>query len=84
MHPERRLFFVGLVVAAACAVLFATGSEAQIITTVAGGGPNNIAALNAGLFLAFGVATDAAGNVFITSFNPRQQNNQQQHRVFIA
>jgi len=69
-------------IAGVFALLFAAGVEAQIITTIAGGGPNNIPALNAGVFLAYAVAVDAAGNVFITSFNPELQNNQQQHRVF--
>ena len=78
MHSKCRLF-MALMIAGVFALLFAAGVEAQIITTIAGGGPNNIPALNAGVFLAYAVAVDAAGNVFITSFNPELQNNQQQH-----
>src|SRR5262249_35829317 len=83
MRPENRFFFfVALVLASGCALLFPAAVEAQTITTVAGGGPNNIPALNAGVFYAFGVAVDATGNVFITSLNTGQVNTEQVHRVF--
>ena len=39
----------------------------QIITTVAGGGPNNMPALEVGLGLSTGVAVDAQGNFYIAA-----------------
>ena len=48
--------------------LFATtGVQAQNIQTVAGGGPNNVAAVDANLAVPLGVAVDGAGNFYIAS-----------------
>src|SRR5258706_5171618 len=48
--------------------LAATILNAQlIIQTVAGGGPNNVPALQANLFYPWGVAVDAGGNFYVSS-----------------
>jgi len=46
-----------------------SSSQAYLISTVAGGGPNHVPAVSASMFPS-GVATDAAGNVYISSFSP--------------
>ena len=46
----------------------------DIISTAIGGGPNGIPAIDANLYNPYGVAVDASGNQYITSYN--------QHRVF--
>jgi hypothetical protein len=50
------------------------GVAQDIITTVIGGGPNNMPAIDANLYSPYGVAVDASGNFYIASYN--------QHRVF--
>lgn len=68
--------FVGLIglcrlsAAILLALLFASASFAQqqgIITTVAGGGPNNLPATDANLARPHGVVVDNAGNFFIAA-----------------
>lgn len=60
-----------------CALLaFAINAQSQIITTIAGGGPANLGgnggqATNAEMASPFGLAMDAAGNMYIAD----QQNN---------
>ncbi len=57
-------------------LLFAAGAIAQepIITTFAGGGPNNLPALSANLNVPIAVAVGSAGNFYIAARN--------QHRIF--
>jgi DNA-binding beta-propeller fold protein YncE len=55
-------------------VLVAGSAGAQIITTVAGGGPNNMPATAANIYSPLGVAVDATGNTFVSAFNA--------HRVY--
>jgi len=47
-------------------LFLALTAHAQVITTVAGGGPNNVPALSADLF-PFGITVDSAGNKYIAS-----------------
>ena len=62
----RILTYITMALFVTAVVLFARGAQAQTITTYAGGGPNNISALSAGLAFAPGVAVDNAGNTFIS------------------
>ena len=48
-------------------LLFTQAAGAQIIDTVAGGGPNNVPALSANVETPQGVVVDSAGNLFIAS-----------------
>ncbi len=50
------------------------GVAQDVITTVIGGGPNNMPAIDANLYTPYGVAVDASGNFYIASYN--------QHRIF--
>src|SRR5712664_3270672 len=53
-------------------LLFALCSPAQnIITTVAGGGPDGVPAVSANLNTAIHVATDSLGNIFIADAGDR-------------
>ena len=49
-------------------------AQQDVISTIIGGGPNNIPALHANLYSPYGVTVDGTGNVYITSYN--------QNRVF--
>jgi sugar lactone lactonase YvrE len=54
--------------------LISLSVSAQQITTYIGGGPNDIPALDAGLWQPYGVAVDSSGNVYFSAYA--------QHRVF--
>jgi hypothetical protein len=58
------------------AMLLSTSALAQqdIISTAIGGGPNDIAAVDADLYIPTGIAVDSAGNYYIAVYNA--------HRVF--
>jgi sugar lactone lactonase YvrE len=57
------------------ALLVSFPAQAQdVITTIIGGGPNGIPALDADLYNPYGVAVDSTGNFYIAAFN--------QNRVF--
>ena len=47
----------------------ASSSPSSIITTIAGGGPNNVAALNTPLYSPWAVAADLFGNTYIMAAN---------------
>lgn len=59
--------FTRLTLLAILAVVVTPELPAQIITTVAGGGPNNVPALSANLALPRAVVVDASGNLFIAA-----------------
>lgn len=61
------MFKRGVPLLASLAVFFAVPIFAQTITTVAGGGPNNIPALSAGLVVG-PLAVDSSGNVYFADF----------------
>src|SRR5260370_7014389 len=56
------------------ALLSLPGAAQDVITTIIGGGPNNMQAVNANLYTPYGLAVDGSGNFYIASYN--------QHRVF--
>jgi len=70
----RRLSLIFLFAASLALVPFVQEASAQRIHTVAGNGPNNIAATSANLVQPNGVAVDSANNVYAVSSN--------QNRVF--
>jgi hypothetical protein len=49
-------------------------AQQDVITTLIGGGPNNMPAIDANLYNPYGTAVDASGNFYIAAYN--------QHRVF--
>jgi trimeric autotransporter adhesin len=59
----HRLFYLCLVISLA---LLAAQASAQVLTTLAGGGPNNVAALSAPVGQPWAVARDQAGNTYIS------------------
>ncbi|MBI3662703.1 MAG: SMP-30/gluconolactonase/LRE family protein [Acidobacteria bacterium] len=62
----RRFHPVCLILASSFFLCAHAGAQG-IITTVAGGGPNNMPALSASLSQPSGVATDAAGNMYVVT-----------------
>jgi hypothetical protein len=70
----RRFTIFSAVMLATVLVSLPALAQQDIITTVIGGGPNGVPALDANLYNPQGVAVDASGNYYIASFN--------QHRVF--
>jgi len=67
--------FVTLKVVLLTALLASLPALSQdVMSTMIGGGPNGIPALDANLYQPYGVAVDASGNFYLTSYN--------QHRVF--
>ena len=69
---RRLTIFAALLVAALMVSLPAPAQD--VITTLIGGGPNNIPALDANLYYPAGVAVDTAGNYYIAAYG--------QNRVF--
>lgn len=63
----RRLTIVAALMLAALLVSLPASAQ-DTISTAIGGGPNNIPALNANVYNPLGVAVDAAGNFYITSY----------------
>ncbi len=63
----RRLTIVAALMLAALLVSLPASAQ-DIITTAIGGGPNGIPALDANIYNPLGVAVDAAGNYYITSY----------------
>jgi hypothetical protein len=49
---------------AALALVLSAGAQQDVINTVVGGGPSGMPALDANVYNAYGVATDAAGNFY--------------------
>jgi hypothetical protein len=70
----RRLTISIALMLAAILVSVPGFAQQDVITTVIGGGPNSIPAIDANLYNPQGVAVDSAGNVYIAAFN--------QNRVF--
>lgn len=70
----RRLTIFAALLLAVLLVSLPGVAQQDVITTIIGGGPNNIPALNANLYNPEGVAIDSSGNFYIASYN--------QHRVF--
>jgi len=70
----RRLSIFAVLMLAGLLVSLPAQAQQDVMTTVIGGGPNNIPALDANLYNPYGVAVDTSGNFYIASFN--------QHRVF--
>ena len=70
----RRFTIFSAVLLAAILVSMPAWSQQDVITTVIGGGPNAIPALDADLYNPYGVAVDSSGNYYIAAFN--------QNRVF--
>ncbi len=66
MKSRILTYIIAMTLFVTATVLFVRGAQAQTITTFAGGGPNNIPALSAGLAFAPGVAVDHAENIFIS------------------
>ncbi|HTW59592.1 MAG TPA: hypothetical protein VMD99_15805 [Terriglobales bacterium] len=65
MRPRKLCIVIGVVLAiAACAPQLSVGQYS--INTVAGGGPNNLTALNTGIGYAVGVVQDSLGNTYIS------------------
>jgi hypothetical protein len=48
------------------AFLLTVSAMAQTITTIAGGGPHNLQALQTGISSASGIAVDSSGNVYVS------------------
>ena len=69
----RRFKIVAFLALAALLVSFPAQAQ-DVITTIIGGGPNGIPALDADLYNPYGVAVDSTGNYYIAAFN--------QNRVF--
>ena len=69
----RRFKIVALLALTALLVSFPAQAQ-DVITTIIGGGPNGIPALDADLYNPYGVAVDSTGNYYIAAFN--------QNRVF--
>ena len=69
---RRFTIFAALLLATVLVSLPALSQD--VITTVIGGGPNGIPALDANLYNPYGVAVDSSGNYYIAAFN--------QNRVF--
>src|SRR3984957_13543773 len=63
---RRLTIFAALLVAALMVSLPAPAQD--VITTLIGGGPNNIPALDANLYYPTGVAVDTAGNYYIAAY----------------
>ena len=63
--PALFLFLVSL-------APISSGQQTWVIDTVAGSGPNHVAATSASIGSTVGVATDAAGNVYYTNYNTGQ------------
>ncbi len=67
------LKYVGMFLLAVSALAFHANAQ-DVITTVVGGGPNNIPAVNANLNQTYAVAVDAGNNVYVADAG--------QHRIF--
>jgi len=70
----RRFSMFAAVMLAALLVSLPAFAQQDVITTVVGGGPNGIPALDAPLYNPYHVAVDGSGNYYIAAFN--------QNRVF--
>jgi len=70
----RRLTIFAALLLAVLLVSLPGVAQQDVITTIIGGGPNNIPALNANLYNPYGVAIDGSGNFYIAAYN--------QNRVF--
>jgi len=65
-----RRFVIGIALLASFACVSAWPQD--IISTVIGGGPNNIPAIDANLYNPYGVAVDSSGNFYIASYNQQR------------
>ena len=63
-----RRFKIGFTLLASLLVSLTSWSQ-DVITTVIGGGPNNVPATDANLYSPYGVAVDSTGNFYIAAFN---------------
>lgn len=70
----RRFSILATLLLAAVLVSLPALAQQDVITTVIGGGPNGIPALDAPLYNPYGMAVDSSGNYYFASFN--------QNRVF--
>src|SRR5215831_13054931 len=70
----RRLSMFSALLMALLLVSLPALAQQDVISTIIGGGPNNIPALHANLYTPDGIALDSAGNFYIASYN--------QNRVF--
>jgi centrosomal CEP192-like protein/NHL repeat-containing protein len=69
-----RCFKIGSALLLAALLVSLPAMSQDVISTVIGGGPNGIPAIDANLYNPYGVAVDSSGNFYIAAFN--------QHRVF--
>jgi len=65
----RRLTIFAALLLAIVLVSLPGLAQQDVITTAIGGGPNNIPAIDANLYNPYGVAVDASGNFYISSYN---------------